>query len=150
MNPTEAAIHAFISQRHPEVSAFLITTKRDGLPYVRQVGTFVEGWTIQTISQPTGPKMTQLRNNPNATYMWVQPRPGALSRNVWAQGTMEIVEDPVEVQEFLERRARSLGTTSPKTPADGAVLLRMRPNYLRAEHLTEDPRNFFMREFPDA
>ena len=41
-----AEIQAFISQRPPAAHAFMTTLKKDGQPYIRQVSTFVEGFTI--------------------------------------------------------------------------------------------------------
>jgi general stress protein 26 len=148
MDPAAAEIQAFIRLRHPVISAFLITQKADGLPSIRQIGTWVEGWTIQTISRPGGVKMTHLRRNPNATYLFVQQRPNDLSRNVWVQGQVEIVEDPAAVQAFVDRRAAALGLRDPKTPPD-AVLLRMRPRFLRSEHFRENPREYVLRAFQE-
>ena len=54
-------IRAFISQRPPAVNAFLITVGRTGEPYLRQVATFLEGWTIQTVSNATNLKVKHLR-----------------------------------------------------------------------------------------
>jgi hypothetical protein len=148
LEPIVAEIREFMGRRHPEVSAFLITLKKDSTPYVRQIGTFLEGWTVNTISRPNNMKMTQLRRNPSATYIWIQQFPDRLARNVWVQGDIEIIDDPAEVAAFMDRRAQALGARSDRTAAE-PVLLRLRPKFLRAEYFRENPREYIMREFPD-
>jgi hypothetical protein len=140
------AIRAFISQRPPAVNAFLITVGRTGEPYLRQVATFVEGWTIQTVSNATNLKVRHLRQNPLATYLWVQQRPQFGAKNVWVRGSAEIVSDPAEVQAFLERRAAATGTPVPAADFP-RVVIRVVPTFLRAEGFANGPRPDIFRDF---
>jgi general stress protein 26 len=128
----KAEIQAFINQRPPAVHAFMTTLKRDGSPYIRQVSTFIEGWTIYTVSRFTNLKMKHLRNNSRVTYMWVAPEAEYGAVNVWVQGDIEIVDDPAKVQEFLEHRAAATGRPIPTVQYD-RLYLRLQPTFLRAE-----------------
>ncbi|MFN8535155.1 MAG: pyridoxamine 5'-phosphate oxidase family protein [Dehalococcoidia bacterium] len=149
VDPIIREIQAFMQKRHPEVTAFLVTTKRDGRPFIRQVNAFVDGWTVTSLSPPEGLKISQIRRNPAAAFLWVQQFPDRLARNVWVQGDVEIVEDRAEIDAFLDRRQRVWGQRFTKPPAVETVLLRLQPTFLRSEHFRENPREFMMREFPD-
>jgi hypothetical protein len=96
------------------------------------VSTFVEDWTVGTISQSTHIKNLHIRRNPNVTYLWTELKPGEFrsAKNVWLQGRCDIVEDQEQVQRFIERRAAAYGQ-----PAGESKylrwLLQTKPAYLR-------------------
>ena len=140
-------IREFIGQRPPAVNSFLITLRSTGTPFVRQVSTFIEGWTIQTISNAANLKVKHVRANPNVTYLWVQQRPQFGARNVWINGTAEVISDPAEVQAFLERRAAATGTPVPPAEFE-RVVIRVTPTFLRAEGFAAGPRPEVVRTFP--
>ena len=137
-------IRTFISTRPPAVHAFMTTLKKDGQPYIRQVSTFVEGWTINTVSRFTNLKMTHIRNNPLVTYMWVQSPSDYGAKNVWVQGEIEIVDDPAQVQAFLEHRASTQGNPIPAVQYD-RLYLKLQPKFLRAEGFLGRQTPIFMR-----
>lgn len=139
-------IREFIGQRPPAVNSFLITLRSDGAPFIRQVSTFLEGWTIQTVSNASHLKVRHLRNNPTVTYLWVQQRPQFGAKNVWVNGVAEIVSDPAEVQAFLERRAAATGTPVPQAEFE-RVVIRVVPTFLRAEGFAAGPRADVFRDF---
>lgn len=140
-------IHGFITQRAPAVNSFLITHRADGTPFLRQVSAFVEGWTVQTISNAAYLKVKHLRTNPNVTYLWVQQRPQFGARNVWLNGRAELVDDPGQVREFLERRAAATGAPAPVADFE-RVVIRVTPTFLRAEGFSGGPRSEVFRSFP--
>ncbi|GIW08931.1 MAG: hypothetical protein KatS3mg060_3736 [Dehalococcoidia bacterium] len=139
-------IREFIGQRAPAVNSFLITLRADGSPYIRQVATFIEGWTIQTISNAANLKVKHLRANPTVSYLWVQQRPQFGAKNVWVNGKAEIVSDPAEVRAFLERRAAATGTAVPEVDFE-RVVIRVVPTFLRAEGFAGGPRPEVFRNF---
>lgn len=126
----------FIQQSGPNILAYLITLRKDGRPHGRPVSTFVEGWTVGTISQGEHLKNQHVRNNPEVAYLWVElmPRPGERVRSVWMQGTCEVVEDEKEVSAFFARReaARGVGDRHPEEDWT-RLLLRTTPTLVRAE-----------------
>ncbi|MCS6802559.1 MAG: pyridoxamine 5'-phosphate oxidase family protein [Chloroflexota bacterium] len=139
-------IREFIGQRPPAVNSFLITLRSDGTPFIRQVSTFIEGWTIQTVSNAANLKVRHIRNNPAVSYLWVQQRPQFGAKNVWVNGVAEIVSDPAEVQAFLERRAAATGTPVPPAEFE-RVVIRVVPTFLRAEGFAAGPRPEVFRNF---
>ena len=143
-----AAIHAFISQRFPAVSCFMITHRKNGLPSIRQVGVFVEGWTVNTVSQSTHLKNKHVKNNPNVTYLWVglTPNEHFSVPNVMLQGTCEIVTDKDEIDAFLERRSKGRGEPRHGSPYE-RLLLKTTPTVIRAEGFTGPRAPVFLRTF---
>lgn len=127
---------AFIQGRGAPHVAFLTTLRKDGRPHCRPVSTFVEGWTVGTISQDLHLKNRHIRNNPVVGYLWVEqcPPPGIRPKSVWMQGVCEIIEDPEEIAAFYRRREAATGRGD--THADeewNRLLLRTRPQLVRAE-----------------
>lgn len=141
-------IQEFIGRRFPDITCYMITLKKDGTPSIRQVSTFVEGWTVGTISQSTHIKNLHIRRNPNVTYLWTELKAGEFrsAKNVWLNGTCEIVEDQAEVQAFLERRAAAYGQPLGESKYL-RYLLRTTPTYLRAEGFTGPRRPVILTEF---
>jgi hypothetical protein len=138
--------------------AFLMTRRRDGREIMRPVGSFMEGWTANTITQDLHLKTGHVRNDPITGYLWVEvdgERYGRLDfpRNVWMQGRAELVEDPAEVAAFFERRAAATGRGDAHPHDDGyrRILIRTRPQYVRAEGFYPDEpmRAVILREFPE-
>ncbi len=138
--------HNFIMQQPPAVHAFMTTVRSNGTPYLRQVSTFVEGWDIQTITNPGKLKMKHLLNNPNVAVMWVQHRPDSVAKNVWVSGKAELVTDAGKIQEFLERRSKASGRPIPQATYE-RVLVIVRPEFLRAEGFAEGQTPQFLRQF---
>ncbi|MCS7001281.1 MAG: pyridoxamine 5'-phosphate oxidase family protein [Dehalococcoidia bacterium] len=128
-------------------NAFLTTFRRNGQPYLRQVSTFFNGWTVETISREPATKVDHLRANPAAVYLWVETCPEFRRRNVWMYGSVEIVEDPAVVQEFLERRQATIGTKIPPVTYR-RVLLRFTPTFLRGEGFQDTSANGYKANEP--
>jgi hypothetical protein len=128
-----AAVRAFIGAEPQQGrNAFFISLDREGNPSIRQISTFIEGWTVWTVSQATSLKVSHLRRDPRGQYLWVEDQPGRRRKNVWMRGEVTIVEDQDDVAAFMERRARTLGFRVPERDWH-RVLLRFQPTYLRAE-----------------
>jgi len=150
-------IRAFIAN-WSQNRAFLMTRRRDGREIMRPVGSFLEGWTANTITQDLHLKTAHVRRDPIVGYLWVEvdgERYGRLQfpRNVWMQGAAELVEDPGEVAAFFERRAAATGRADAH-PADQSyrrILIRTRPQYVRAEgfYPGEPMRAVILRDFPE-
>ena len=128
-----AAVRAFIGADPQQGrNAFFISLDHAGNPSIRQVSTFIEGWTVWTVSQAKSLKLKHLRRDPRGQYLWVEDQPVRRRKNVWMRGEVAIVEDPEEVAAFMERRARTLGVRAPERDWH-RVLLCFQPTYLRAE-----------------
>ncbi len=149
------AIHDFIAQYHQGTLSFLMTTRQNGLPMMRPVSTFVEGWTIQTISQHHHLKLTHVRNNPIVGYLFTDAAGepyNALgyTKNVWISGRCEISEDPDAIHAFFQRRAAAtrIGDAHPHDQSYRRVLMKTTPEYLRAEGFAEQMRPVIYTTFP--
>ncbi|ETX08825.1 MAG: hypothetical protein ETSY2_03080 [Candidatus Entotheonella gemina] len=149
------AIHGFISQYHRDTLSFLMTTRKNGLPMMRPVSTFVEGWTIQTISQHHQVKLTHVRNHPIVGYLFTDAEGEpyndlGYTKNVWIAGRCEIVEEPDEIQAFFQRRlaATGIGDAHPHDQSYRRVLMKTTPEYLRAEGFAEQQRPVIYKTFP--
>ncbi|MCZ6876170.1 MAG: pyridoxamine 5'-phosphate oxidase family protein [bacterium] len=149
------AIHSFISQYRSGTLSFLHTTRKNGLPAMRPVSTFVEGWTIQTVSQHHHVKLTHVRNNPLVGYLFLDAEGepyNALgyTKNVWVAGRCEIVDDPDEIEAFFQRRAAATGQgdAHPQDQSYRRILMKTTPAYLRAEGFADHVRPIIYQSFP--
>ena len=143
MDATMQAIWDFMTKPNTNVTRFMTTVNKEGAPYIRQVGCFVEdGFVMGTIGRlPSDLKMVHLKRNPNVTIQWVETVPASLGnaggggvRNVWVAATAELVTDLEKVNAFLRRRslARGAGDTVPPSDYDRYLMV-MKPKLLRAE-----------------
>lgn len=149
------SIHDFIAQYHKGTLSFLMTTRTNGLSIMRPVSTFVEGWTIHTISQHHHLKLTHVRKNPRVGYLFTDAEGepyNALgyTKNVWIAGRCELVEDPDAIQAFFHRRAAATGQgdAHPHDQSYRRVLMQTTPEYLRAEGFAEHQRSIIYKTFP--
>ena len=147
-------IRDFISRYHAGTLSFMLTLRRNGTPVMRPVSTFVEGWTIGTISQHHQVKVQHVRNNPTVGYLFVDAEgPPYMSlgytKNVWVAGTAELIEDPEEVADFFRRReaATGQGDAHPHDQSYTRLLFRTTPTYLRAEGFAEHARPVILTSF---
>lgn len=145
------AIRAFISD-WDNVAVYLLTIRRDGRPLMRPVSAFVEGWTIQTVTQNVHLKTRQVRRNPIVAYLFtgLEARErGNDPVSAYVQGVAQLIEDPTEVEAFFERRAAATGRPrghlgDSYTPS----VIRTTPQYLRAEGFTGRRHPVIYRDFP--
>ncbi|MCL6650265.1 MAG: hypothetical protein K6U89_18310, partial [Chloroflexi bacterium] len=87
-------------------------------------------------------------------YLWVDldPLPGRprwMVRNVWVQGRAELIEDEAEIAAFFARRQRAHGhgDAHPEDRDYRRILIRVTPEYLRAEGFGPDSRPVILRDF---
>lgn len=144
-------IRAFISD-WDRVAVYLMTLRRDGRPLMRPVSAFVEGWTIQTVTQDVHLKTRQVRRNPIVAYLFtgLEARErGNDPVSVYVQGVAELVEDQAEVEAFYERRAAATGRPRGH-PGDNYVpsVIRTTTQYLRAEGFSGRRHPVIYRDFP--
>lgn len=135
MNDAIQSIRAFIgADPQAAKNAWFVSTALNGDHSVRQVSTFIEGWTVYTITQSKSLKLKHLAKNPRATYLWVDGKVEHRRKNVWMKGTTEVITDPDEVGAFLTRRAAALGAPA-RNESDPMIryLIKFTPTYLRAE-----------------
>lgn len=133
-----AAVRAFIGAEPQQGrNAFFISLDSKGNPSIRQVSTFIEGWTVWTVSQAQSLKLKHLRRDPRGHYLWVDDQPERRRKNVWMRGMVSILDDHDAVAEFMERRARTLGFQAPRRDWH-RVVMRFEPHYLRAEGFLGD------------
>ncbi len=149
------AIHEFISQYHKGTLSFLLTTRKNGLPMMRPVSAFVEGWTLQTISQHHQVKLQHVRRHPVVGYLFTDAEGepyNALgyTKNVWIAGRCRLIEDPEAIQAFFRRReqATGQGDAHPHDQSYRRVLMVTTPEYLRAEGFAEHQRPVIYQTFP--
>jgi len=150
-----SAVLEFISDpdRH---MAYLMTRRRDGREVMRPVATFVENWTVGTMTQDLQPKTEHVRRDPIVGYLWVgrESRPESPSGRwnpnvVWMQGRAELVEDQDEVNAFYARREKARGQGRGHPPEDTLYLIRVHPEYVRAEGWAGQHAIVF-RDFPGS
>jgi general stress protein 26 len=132
-------IRDFISDPSQHM-AYLMTRRKDGREIMRPVSTFVEGWTVQTMTQDLQPKTNHVRRDPVVGYLWVgrEPReeyPGNRwnPKVVWMQGRAELVTDQSEVDAFYARREKATGSGRQHPEGETLFLMRTTPEYVRAE-----------------
>ncbi|GIW05556.1 MAG: hypothetical protein KatS3mg060_0361 [Dehalococcoidia bacterium] len=143
-------VKAFIQGRSGPMFAFLTTLRKDGRPHTRPVATFVEGWTVGTISQDLHLKNQHIRNNPIVGYLWVDqcPAAGVRPRSVWMQGVCEIVEDEAAIADFYRRREAATGKPDSHADEDWKrLLLRTTPQLVRAEGFLGQLKPALYRDF---
>ncbi len=142
------AIKEFINQRLPNVACFMTTLRKDGRPAIRQVGSFITGWTVETATQPWHVKNKHIRRNPLVTYLWVELHEAEhrMVRNVMLQGECQIIESAEAVKDFDERRRQALGRNVGASDHE-RWLLRTHPTYLRAEGFTGPRRPVILTAF---
>ncbi len=160
VTPEQAAelkpeVLAFISDPTLHVS-HLMTRRRDGRELMRPVATFVEDWVVGTITQDVQPKTSHVRNDPVVGYLWLGREDRLQSygtnwnpRSVWMQGRAELVEDQAEVAAFYERRGEALGMPRTWPPEDVLYLIRVIPEYVRAEGWA-GAHAIVYRDFPEV
>lgn len=153
VSPEEAGaaldeIRAFVQRGFPDVACFMTTIRKDGRPSSRQVGSFITEWSVETATQPWHVKNLHIRRNPIVTYLWVELIPGEfrMARNVFLQGTCEIIEDQDILKDFDRRRYERTGRTNSSAGHD-RWLLRTTPVYLRAEGFTGPRRPVILTDF---
>ncbi len=146
-------IYQMIIQYHT-VPTFMLTFRKDGLPRMRPVDAFLEGWTINTITQDKHVKTAHIRRNPVVGYLWVDRvgrRPGMewAPKSVYVQGRAELIDDPDEVAAFFERRRKGIGVADahPHDLTYRRILVKVTPEYLRAEGFAEASRPVILRDF---
>ena len=144
-------VRAFISD-WDRVAVYLMTLRRDGRPLMRPVSAFVEGWTIQTVTQDVHLKTKQVRRNPIVAYLFtgLEARErGNDPVSVYVQGVARLVEDAAEVEAFYERRAAATGRPRGH-PGDSYTpsVIRTTPQYLRAEGFSGRRHPVIYRDFP--
>jgi hypothetical protein len=122
--------------------AYLMTRRRDGGEIMRPVATFVEDWTVGTLTQDVQPKTGHVRRDPVVGFLWVGRESradgaGATSAwnppVVWMRGRAELIEDQRVVSAFVERRAAAIGHSRNHRAEDDLFLIRVTPEYVRAE-----------------
>ncbi|MFN8532340.1 MAG: pyridoxamine 5'-phosphate oxidase family protein [Dehalococcoidia bacterium] len=131
-----AEVQAFIQGKGATFFAFMTTMRKDGRPHTRPVATFVEGWTVGTISQDLHLKNQHVRNNPVVGYLWVEqcPPEGIRPKNVWMQGLCEVIDDQAVISDFYQRRQAATGHGDSHADEEwGRLLLRTTPQIVRAE-----------------
>ena len=149
------AIYEFIAQYHKGTLSYLLTTRKNGVPMMRPVSAFVEGWTIQTISQHHHVKLAHVRHNPLVGYLFTDAAGepyNALgyTKNVWIAGRCILVEDSEAIDAFFQRRAAATGQgdAHPHDQSYRRVLMQTTPAYLRAEGFAEHQRPVIYQTFP--
>ena len=120
--------------------AYLMTRRKNGREIMRPVSTFMEGWTVQTMTQDLQPKTEHVRRDPIVGYLWVghearEDYPGNRwnPKVVWMQGRAELVTDQSEVEAFYGRREKATGSGRQHPVGETLYLMRTTPEYVRAE-----------------
>ena len=130
------AILAFMQGRDGPVATYLITLRRDERPPSRPVLAFVQNWNIETMGQTEHLKTFHVRNNREVGYLMTERfgDPLVRPRNVWVQGTCELIEDPESIADFFHRCKAVTGSGDPFEGSEYTrILMRTTPTLIRAE-----------------
>lgn len=115
-------------------SAWFVSNAVNGDHSVRQVNTYIEGWTVYTVSPAESLKMKHLERNNKASYIWVENQGEQRRKNVWMKGTVDVITDPAEINDLLTRRAAAFGAPHRYEARQfERQIIRFKPTYLRAE-----------------
>tara|TARA_Y100000817_G_C16743594_1_gene493632 strand:+ start:95 stop:670 length:576 start_codon:yes stop_codon:yes gene_type:complete len=137
--------------------AWLMTRRKDSREIMRPVGSFIDkDWSVGTITQDLHLKTKHIANDAITGYLWVEvdrQRYGRMDfpRNIWMQGQAELIHDEEKVQDFFIQRSAATGRGDAH-PADDTykrILIKTRPQYLRAEGFYKDEpmRAIIIRDF---
>tara|TARA_B110000196_G_C21083318_1_gene633639 strand:+ start:762 stop:1271 length:510 start_codon:yes stop_codon:yes gene_type:complete len=144
----------FISKYHSSTLSYLLTIRKNGQPVMRPVSTFVEDWSIYTISQHHQIKVQHVKNNPNVGYLFTDNggpayMPLGYTKNVWVSGLCTISNDQDEISDFFKRResATGQGDAHPHDDSYTRILFKTKLNYLRAEGFAEHARPIVYKSF---
>ncbi|MDG1990137.1 MAG: pyridoxamine 5'-phosphate oxidase family protein [Dehalococcoidia bacterium] len=144
----------FISKYHSSTLSYLLTIRKNGQPVMRPVSTFVEDWTIYTISQHHQIKVQHVKNNPNVGYLFTDNggpayMPLGYTKNVWVSGLCEISNNQDEISDFFKRResVTGQGDAHPHDDSYTRILFKTKLNYLRAEGFAEHARPIVYKSF---
>jgi len=137
--------------------AWLMTRRKDTREIMRPVGSFInKDWSVGTITQDLHIKTTHVKNDPITGYLWVEmdsERYGRMDypRNVWMQGSADLIDDEKEVKNFFDKRsaATGRGDAHPTDDTYKRMLINTKPEYIRAEGFYKDNpmRAVIIRDF---
>lgn len=142
----------FIQGKDGATMCYLITLRKDGRPYGRPVWTFVEGWTVNTISQFEHLKNRHIEKNPEVAFLWTEVTPATPNRlrSVFLQGKCEIVRDAKTINDFYDRRKAATGRGDGHPDEDWTrLLLVTKPTVVRAEGFLGPLKPAVYRDFPE-
>lgn len=141
---TEPAIPASDLAVHDEILQFiarpvypyLVTTTRDGAPYLRPVICVNDGFQIRMITRLASRKVQHIRNNPRVSLFWAATADGR-QRSVMLQATVAIVTDAAAIDAFAADYRRKNPARTRPLPAGGDELARAilvaEPSLVRAD-----------------
>lgn len=140
MTPSAEALLALMQTGLPQVGAFITTVMADGTPTTRQVAPYVsDAWVIELLSRRSVFKVAHIRRQPRVSLFWVELAPTSPARTVLVQGTATIVEDAAGLAEFYARREAATGR--PEKHVEGRCVIRVQPDFLRAERFSHPNRS---------
>lgn len=118
------------------VYPYLVTTTRDGAPYLRPVICVNDGFHIRMISRLTARKVQHIRQNPLVSIFWTS-NDGPPQRSVMLQARVTLVTEPAAIDEFAaDYRRKNPERTRPLPAGDdelARVILSAAPTFLRAD-----------------
>lgn len=147
------AILAFMQGREGPTANYLITLRRDGRPHSRPVLVFVQNWIVETMGQGEHLKTAHVRNNQEVGYLITERfgDPTVRPRNVWVQGTCELIEDKEAIADFYRRRKEDTGVGDVSPESDYTrILMRTTPSLIRAEGFLGPFKPVLFRGIPGA
>jgi nitroimidazol reductase NimA-like FMN-containing flavoprotein (pyridoxamine 5'-phosphate oxidase superfamily) len=135
------------------VYPYLVTTTRDGAPYLRPVICVTDGFRVRMITRLASRKVQHIRSNPLVSIFWASTD-GPRQRSVMVQARVSLLTDPTAIDAFAadyrrKNPARSRPLPAGDTDVARAILLAeptlvradgfagFRPVILRAEDLAE-------------
>lgn len=118
------------------VYPYLVTTTRDGAPYLRPVICVNDGFHIRMITRQASRKVQHIRNSPLVSIFWASDD-GSSQRSVMVQAHVTLVADPSAIDAFAADYLRKNPARTRPLPSgrDGLprVILIAEPTLVRAD-----------------
>jgi len=118
------------------VYPYLVTTTRDGAPYLRPVICVNDGFRIRMITRLGSRKVQHIRNSPLVSVFWVSTE-SVPPRSVMVQARVTLNADPAAIGAFADAyRRKNPARTRPLPSGDDdvpRVILDAEPIFLRAD-----------------
>lgn len=118
------------------VYPYLVTTTRDGAPYLRPVICVNDGFHIRMITRLASRKVQHIQQNPLVSIFWTS-NDGAPQRSVMLQARVTLLTEPAAIDAFAADYLRKNPARTRPLPAGddelARVILSAAPMFLRAD-----------------
>src|SRR5262245_8529375 len=103
------------------VYPYLVTTTRDGAPYLRPVICVNDAFRVRMITRLSSRKVQHIRNNPLVSIFWSSDE-GAAQRSVMVQARVTLLTDPAAIDAFAAAYRRKNPARTRALPSGDDIL----------------------------